>query len=367
MSRAPSRSDDVFVVLLAGGQGVRFWPLSRLSRPKPFLDPLGHGPLLQATRDRVAELCPPSQLLAVTSREHARLTGSTLGLPPSNVLAEPTRKNTAAAIGLALLVASCRDPDAVVLALPTDHHVARPARLRQVLRRGIRAARSLRGAVVFGAVPDRPETGYGYVSPGPAVALRGAAGLRRVRRFREKPTRRTALRLVRQGAWWNTGMFCLHAASVLAAIDRSLPELGAALSALRTHVDRPSWGRALARIQPAMPSISFDRGVVERLEELHVLPADVGWSDVGSWESLGELLPSDRRGNRALGRALFEGSSGCLAIQGDGAAGRAVVVVGADDLVIVDAGDVVCAFPRGRERDMGALLERIRRELPELR
>lgn len=363
---SPDRPDaSVFVALLAGGRGTRFWPLSRSDRPKQFLDVTGHGPLLSVTRERVAGLCPPENVLAVTTRDLAGPVRRMLGLPPGNVVAEPSGRNTAPAVGLALVVAAARDPDAVVLALPADHHVTSPARLRRALRRGVRAARRLGGIVLFGAVPGRPATEYGYLELGEAATGRGAAAARRVKRFREKPDPRGARRLVARGALWNSGMFCLHAATTLEEVSRVLPALGAGLEELRPHVGRRSFGRALGDVHPRLPAISFDHGVLERSDRVHALPLDAGWSDVGTWESAAALWDSDRAGNSRRGEVVLHDARGCIALQ-QGSGDRTVVLMGTRDLVVVDTPDAVLVCPRDEARDVPGLLSRLRRQRPDL-
>ncbi|MEM7245986.1 MAG: sugar phosphate nucleotidyltransferase [Acidobacteriota bacterium] len=344
---------QLFVALLAGGRGTRFWPLSRSAEPKQFLDVTGEGPLLAVTRDRMDGLCPPEHVFVVTGADLARRCRQILDFPTSRVLGEPVGRNTCPAVGLALLHARHHgNDDAVLLALPTDHHVAKRDRLARVIAKGVKAARRLRGTVLFGAVPDRPETGYGYLSLGEERSLPGLAGLRRLARFKEKPDLAGAKRLLRQGAWWNTGMFCLHVGATLETIDRVLPELGQGLEELSRSYGKRTFKKALAEIYPKLPSISFDHGVLEHQDEIHALPAEVGWSDVASWEALAPLLPSDRKGNAARGDAVFHDATNCLAVaQGD----RPLVLLGTQDLVLVDAGDVVFACPRDRARDIVGL------------
>jgi mannose-1-phosphate guanylyltransferase len=354
------------VALLAGGRGTRAWPLSRRKRPKQLVDLAGEGPLLVATRDRVAALCPPERLLAVTAADLAPAIRRLLGVPAANVLVEPEGRGTAAAVGMALLVAAVRDPRAVVLALPADHHVRRPAALRATLAAGVRAAARLRGTVLFGAVPDRPAIEYGYLVPGEAVPGGRDGGPHRVARFAEKPTATKARRLIGSGALWNSGMFALHAASCLEEIGTLLPELGAALAELRPHVDRPSFRRVAARLWPTLPAVSFDVGVLERSDRVHALALDVGWSDVGSWLALGALSAADAKGNRARSGALFHEASDCLVLGLPDSRRRPIVLAGVSHLAVVDAGDVVLVCPRSGVPKIDALLARLARERPEL-
>lgn len=360
-----SPDPPIFIALLAGGRGTRFWPLSRRAHPKQLLDVCGEGPMLARTRERVAGLAAASRTLVVTSEDLAERVRSLLRLPTRNVLAEPEGRSTAAAIGLACLVASTRHPDAVVLALPADHHVRNPDRLRRLLESGARAASAFHAPVLLGIAPDSANTQYGYLEPGEPAALRGVEGLVEVARFTEKPSEPRARALVAAGALWNSGMFCLHAASTLEAVDRCLPKLGAALRRLRTHAGKATWQAALRREYRKLETVSFDHGVLERIHPVLALRADVGWSDVGSWESLATLLAADADGNRSRGPAFVHEGRRCLVVNAPGAA-RTIVVAGGEDLLVVDAGDVVLVAPRSLARDPKALLAALARERPEL-
>jgi mannose-1-phosphate guanylyltransferase len=360
-----STSPPVFIALLAGGRGTRFWPLSRRAHPKQLLDVCGEGPMLLRTHQRVARLAPASRTLVITSEDLAAPVRSLLRLPAGNVLAEPEGRSTAAAIGLACLVASTRHPDAVVLALPADHHVRHPDRLVRLLEAGARAAAAFHAPVLLGIAPDSGNPHYGYLEPGEPATLRGVKGLVEVARFTEKPSEPRATALVARGALWNGGMFCLHAASTLEAIGRCLPRLGAALRRLRAHVGKATWQGALRREYRKLDSVSFDSGVLERIHPVLALRADVGWSDVGSWESLATLLAADADGNRSRGPSFIHASKRCLVVNAPGAA-RTIVVAGAEDLLVVDAGDVILVAPRKLARDPKGLLAALAEERPEL-
>ena len=362
------RTAPLYLALLAGGRGTRFWPLSRRARPKQLLDILGEGPMLTRTLERVAELAPVSRTLLVTSADLARPSARLVRVPARNVLAEPEGRGTAAAVGLACLVAHARHADAVVAALPCDHHVAKPARLRMLLDRAARAAAALHAPVLLGVPAQGPSSHFGYLEPGPSVRLSGVTGLgglTEVESFTEKPSERKAVGLIARGATWNSGMFVLHAGSTLEAIARCLPELGAALARLRKHVDKPSWTRALAREYAGLASVSFDHGVLERIAPVLSLRADIGWSDVGTWESLAGLLARDATGNHWRGPAFAHDSRRCLLI-GESGGDRTLVVVGADDLVVVDAGDVIFVAPRSVAANPKALLAALAKSRPEL-
>lgn len=361
----PTHLGSTFVALLAGGRGVRFWPLSRRLRPKQLLDVTGEGPLLRLSRDRVEGLCPPGNVLLVTSADIAEASRRLLGLPARNVLAEPEGRNTAPAVGLALAVAAARDPDAVVLCLPADHHVANPRRLRTLLGKAAGAARKLQAPVLLGITPRGPSTDFGYVVPGAEVDVPGARGLRRVHHFAEKPTPQRAKALLDRRALWNSGMFVLPARATVEAMSHLVPEVTRALATLPLAKGGAALTRALQDCWPSLPSASFDVAVLERCANAVVLEAgELGWSDVGSWDALGAMLPKDDAGNRSKGPSFFLRSKGCMTFQHDSS--RTLVVLGAQDLVLIDAGDVILAAPRaelGRLRELVAVLDRDRPEM----
>lgn len=356
--RAASPFESTFLALLAGGRGTRLWPLSRQLKPKQLLDVTGEGPLLQRCLERVAVLAPPANVLLVTSEDLALASGRLLGLPARNVLGEPMGRNTAPAVALALAAAVARDPQAVVLCLPADHHVAHPARLRRVLGKAAREAGRRQVPVLIGVPPTSPSSDYGYIVP------RSREGLRAVSQFAEKPALQRARRLIARGALWNTGMFVLPARATLEAMRALVPAVAAAVEDLPWS--RPKALRsALADRWPRLEPQSFDTAVLERWDAVHVLEAaDLGWSDVGSWEAIAALQSRDDAGNRARGPAFFLHASGCVTFQHDSS--RTLVVLGAHDLMLVDTGDVVLAAPRselGRLRELVAKLERARPEL----
>jgi mannose-1-phosphate guanylyltransferase len=361
------RNAPLFLALLAGGRGTRFWPLSRRARPKQLLDILGEGPMLARSLERVAALAPTARTLLVTSSDLARPSARLLGLPARNVLAEPEGRNTAAAVGLACLVAAARHPDAIVAALPSDHHVSSPARLRTLLLRAARAAAAFRAPVLIGVPALSASSQFGYVESGKSARLTGAPGLAEVAGFTEKPSPARAKALVARGAMWNSGMFVVHARATLEAMARCAPALGAALARLEKHLGRSTWRAALAREYGKLPSISFDHAVLERIQPVLCLraPDGLGWSDVGTWESLASLLPADASGNCARGPAFAQDSRGCVLI-GESGGSRTLVVAGADNLVVVDAGDVILVAPRAVAANPVALLAALAKERPEL-
>jgi len=341
--------NDVYPVIIAGGSGTRFWPLSRSRRPKQLLPLASNRPLISDTAERLKGLAPPSRTLVVCGKLHARAVRAAIPkLPARNVLVEPAARNTAPAIGLATLEVAARDPEGVLVVLPSDHHVGDPARFREVLGSAVEVARS--GALVtIGLAPTRPETGYGYIQVGEPMP--GTAA-RKVQRFVEKPDAPTAERYVASGEYlWNGGIFVFRARAMLDALREHLPALADGLERIRASP------RRLAKVFPTLPSISIDYAVMEKARNIAVVPGDFGWSDVGSFAAMEEVRPKDARGNVASGKLpLLVDCDGCVVLGRE----RPLAVVGMKDVVVVDAGDAVLVVPKGRSQDVRQVVEALK-------
>jgi mannose-1-phosphate guanylyltransferase len=353
----------IFPVVMAGGSGTRFWPLSRRDRPKQFLPLDGEEPLLAATVARLPPLARIDRTYVVCGPNHAASVRRILPrLPRPNLLVEPCPRNTAPCIGLAALHVHRRDPRGVMAMLPADHHVARPAAFRQALDAGARIAAD--GAIAtIGITPDRPETGYGYLKVGarlrPIGRGRKAFHPARVERFVEKPDLVTASRYLAEGGYlWNSGIFLFRADVILDEIRRAMPVLGEQLAVIDRSLGTPAYARTLKRVFPEAPSISIDYGVMEKSQRIVVVPAAFGWSDVGSFAALSEVRAPDDLGNAAQGDALIvDGHGNVVVAQG----GRLVAVVGVDDLVVVDAGDAVLVVRKDRAQDVRKAVDELKR------
>jgi len=350
-----------FPAIPAGGSGTRLWPLSRTGRPK-FLLPLGPDParsLLQATVDRLLPLCGLDRLLVVTGEAHsAAVRGQLPHLPPANLIAEPSARNSAAPIALAAAIAHERDPDALTGSFAADHVVTDPAAFQAVIEAAAQvAAEGL--LVTVGLRPLRPDTGYGYIEAGgPLTQGPGLA----VRSFTEKPDAATAREYVATGSYlWNAGMFVWRADALLAEVERQLPGLHDGVRRIAAAYAAGDGPQVHAEIWPTLPTVSIDVGIVEGAAQrgrVACMPADFGWTDVGTFDSLAAVLPGDAAGNVRVGGAevLAVDSARCVV----SAAGRPVVLLGVHDLVVVDAGDVVLVCPRERAQDVGVLVGAVR-------
>ncbi len=346
---------NLYPVIMAGGSGTRFWPLSRAARPKQFLPLASKLPLITDTALRLKGLATPKELYVVCGKLHAKSAAKLVkGLPKANILVEPVARNTAPAIGLAALHVARRDPNGVMVVLPSDHHVADVEGFRRQLAEAAQVAEQ-GYLVTLGIKPHRPETGYGYIRVGEPLS----GNSRRVQGFVEKPDLARAQEYLASGDYlWNGGIFVFRAEAILAAFRTHMPALAAALDALGKQLGKKGYAKALARLFPKMESVSIDYGVMERAENLAVLPGDFGWSDVGSFAAIPEVRPADARGNVVSGKgALAIDCEGCVVLAGDG---RPVAVVGMKDVVVVDAGDALLVVPKEKSQDVRKAVEALK-------
>jgi mannose-1-phosphate guanylyltransferase len=328
-------------VILAGGSGTRFWPLSRAQRPKQFLALATERPLIVETFARVQPLCAPEFSWVVCGKDHAALVRAALPeLPAPHLLLEPAARNTAPAIALACAAALREDAGATLCILPSDHHIARPDAFRDALALAARACQN-GDLLTLGIRPTRPETGYGYLRRGGEKS----PGVFAVESFVEKPDAATAERYLRDGAYsWNAGIFVFRADAMMEALQRHQPQIVAALDDFSQ-----------------MPSISIDYGVMEPESRgagrIAMVPGDFGWSDVGSFAALPEVRALDARGNALDGDALAIDCDDCVVLS---EGGRLVAAVGVRGLCIVDAGDALLVVPRERAQEVRAVVDALK-------
>lgn len=361
-------------VILAGGRGTRFWPRSRTRRPKQLLNIVGRETMLEQTIARLSPLFPSSRLWIVTNDEQAAaVRRQSPKIPKAHVLAEPVGRNTAAAVGLAAVhLLRESGPDALMAILPADHFIAQPSRYRRLVRAALAAAERPGALVVLGIPPTRPETGYGYIeSAGRATRVpgdparrggptRGGQQVFPVRRFTEKPSLARAKQYLASRRYlWNAGMFFWRVSTVLGGLERHLPKTHAQLLRLAEAIGTPRYNSALRRIYPRLENISIDYALLEpasrdpRRNPVFALPASVGWSDIGSWAAVYELLAREPKENVSAGRSVTLDASGNFLWSPN----KLIAALGVRDLVVVETPDALLVCPRDRAQDVGQIVK----------
>lgn len=343
----------MYAIVMAGGSGTRFWPASRASLPKQFLKITGDKSMFEQTVDRLAPIVDSSNILVVVNRLHEELTRKMLGADsPVRVLAEPVGRNTAACIGLAALHIAREAPEEPIVVLPADHFIANTEKFAATLSAASDIARF--GAIAtVGAVPTRPETGYGYIELGQKNKDAEGRSYYSVSRFVEKPDQPTALKYLSSGNYfWNCGIFAFTAQTILGELQACAPGLYNGLCRIDRAIGTPEYSSMLKSTYPELESISIDYAVMERTRApIYVLPAQFGWSDVGSWQAVYELGEdrADQSRNLALGDALFEDSRGNLVYsQSD----RVVALLGVEGLAVIDTPDALLVADIRRSQDV---------------
>lgn len=349
----------LYVLIIAGGRGARFWPLSRRRRPKQCLTIDGGPTLIQRTVGRLLPIVPIEHILVVTSAEMADALREQLpALPPENLLVEPMARNTAPAIawGAVEIGRRARGSNPVMAVLPSDHLIEREDELRDLLLDCAEAARATNALVTVGLEPHRPETGFGYLEVGGELGRWGDRAFLRVERFVEKPDIETATRFVTGGKHlWNAGMFVFTVEAVRDALREQLPHTWVLLEQLR-HT--PSLAPTLYQ---QLDAISFDHGVMEKARHVLTVRAELGWSDIGSWTALADHLPEHALGRANVRAGVAVNASNNVVF----APGKVVALVGVEDLVVVDTPDALLICRREDAQRLREVVERLEREGPD--
>lgn len=340
----------LYAVVLAGGRGTRFWPLSRRTLPKQCLSLDGGPTLLQRTVARLSPLIPRERVLVVTGPDMEEPVRAQLAdLPPENILVEPSARNTAPVVAWSAFEVARRG-GGIVCVLPSDHHIGDEARFRDDLAEAAAVAER-GGLVTLGIVPTRPETGFGWIAPGPAAAGERALP---VDRFVEKPPLAVAESMLAGGRHlWNAGMFVWRSDVVLAAVRQHLPGTTGALAAM-------SGGATIEDVWSEMEATSVDYGILEHARDIRVLPVDFGWSDVGSWPALAEVLPAEEWGSGVAEAVVASASRGNLVH----APGKLVALLGVEGLILVDTPDALLVARREDAQAVKNLLDAVESRHP---
>jgi len=358
-----------YSIIMAGGKGTRFWPLSRSQRPKQLLKLLSRKSLIAETATRALPVSGRHRTLVVTVAEQlASIRKELSSLPRKNFLAEPEGKNTAPCIGLAALEVLARDPDAIMAILPADHWVADVTAFQRTLSAAVEAAIRRNNLVTIGIRPDYPETGYGYIVKDKFLDTKNGISTYQVKNFTEKPTAAVARGLIRKGSLWNSGIFVWKASTLLELLRRYQPEIYKGLEAIRKAANGKSLATPnrrlrsiVAREYKKMPNISIDYAVLEKAGsegKVLTLQADFGWSDVGSWAAVHRMSRRDANGNAGNGKWVGLGAKNCLIHAPD----RLVVLLGMENAVIVDTPDALLVGDLNRSQEVRELVEKLKKQ-----
>ena len=336
---------------MAGGIGSRFWPFSRTQHPKQFHDVLGVGrSMLQLTVDRFRGICPPENVFVVTNRDYLALVHEHLPeLPLDQILGEPVGRNTAPCIAYASYRIAQRDPAATIIVSPADHAVLREEEFRRLIRAAVATARQHEVLITLGVQPIRPDTGYGYIQylNDAAQDLPGT-GIHKVKTFTEKPDAELAQRFIDSGDFlWNAGLFIWQATSIIEAFQRELPDIAEVFEAGRLRLGTPREADFIEEAYARCRNISIDYGVMEKADNVYVLPADIGWSDLGTWDSLHRVGQRDPRNNVVDGDVLLYDTQECIIKT---PRERLVVVQGLDGYIVAEHDNVLLICQRSEEQ-----------------
>lgn len=350
--------DHGYAVILAGGRGERFWPLSTTRRPKQILSLLGDRTMLGMAVDRLNGLIPPERVLVLTNADLVEATvQSAPELPAANIIGEPVGRDTAAAVALACAIVQARDPKGVFCILTADHVMGDLDRFRQTLREGMDLAFDQDVLVTIGIKPTFPATGYGYIEAGDDVPHDGGLSFNRATRFVEKPDRETAQGYVDGGAYfWNSGMFIWSVGSLHASFAAHRPGLAKLIDALRPTVDSDKFAAALAAAFADLEKISIDYALMEKADNIVMAQGTFAWDDVGAWPALENHFPADEDGNVSVGSVETLDASGNIVMSRE----RLTAVIGVKDLVIVQAEGATLVCPKDRAQDIKQIVQALR-------
>jgi mannose-1-phosphate guanylyltransferase len=346
---------------MAGGSGTRFWPWSRRLLPKQFLKMVSDRSLFELTLERIRPLIAPEHTLVVCNRDHVALVRRLAPeLPPENVIGEPVARNTAPCIALAALAVQRRDAEGTMCVLPADHHIRQDARFRQLLDSVMKGAETADRLITFGIIPTHPHTGYGYIQAREILGSADGVALLSVDHFVEKPHRTLAEEYIAEGSYyWNSGMFVWKARVILEELRQYVPEVVRPLAELAEAGDHLRTGDAeLERVFQRLPAISIDYSVMEKSRRVVLARGDFGWSDLGSWDALDDVLAGDNSNVNIGGPTILVDTRRSVICAQD----RLVACVGVEDLVVVATGDAVLVAHKDKAQDVRQVVQRLQDE-----
>lgn len=341
----------IYGLILAGGKGTRLYPLSRANKPKQFLKVINNKSFLENTVDRIAPLIEKENIYVVTNQDYQdKIRLELTSINKNNIFTEPENKETATCIGLSAVKLLKRDSDAVMVVLPSDHHIEGNKNYIETLSQAVEIANKKRGIVTIGIDPSRPETGYGYIEMGQRVV--GEIPSYRVARFTEKPNIEVAKDFLLKGTYlWNSGMFVFRADVILKEIERYLPKLYKSLMEIYKHIGEENEEQVIKEQYNLIDGISIDFGIMQKTRKAFVIKSEFIWDDIGSFSALSRYLDSYRN-NNGDNNVYLQECENCSVFPGK----SLVIGLGVKDLVIVDAGDVILVMDSNKDQEIKHLL-----------
>ena len=348
-----------YVAIMAGGIGTRFWPLSRTGFPKQFLDILNTGQtMIQQTYNRFAKFIAPENIYIVTLKEYVELVKNQLPhLPPENIVAEPSRKNTAPCIAYISFKLLNKDPKASLIVAPSDHLILDETNFIEICKKGLDFVNHLNSFVTIGVQPNSPNTGYGYIQHNGKEAV---PGFFKVKTFIEKPNLEMAKTFVASGDFlWNAGIFIWKVEKIITAFEKHLPEVYELFAAEKEKFNTDEEATAIAEIYPQCTNISIDVAVMEKSDNVYVIPAAFGWSDLGTWNGAWDNMQKDYLQNAVTGKnVMIMEANHCIVHAPDN---KLVLLQGLEDFIIVDTKDVLLICKKENEQDIKDYVAEVKR------
>lgn len=350
-----------YAIIMAGGIGSRFWPISRTSYPKQFIDILGTGKtLIQNTYDRFLKICPPENIYIVTNETYAELVKEQLpGIGDDQILTEPVMRNTAPCVAYGCFKIETMNPEAVIVVAPSDHLILNEQGFVDSINRSLEAAAEHNCLITLGIKPSRPDTGYGYIQYTPQL-LKG--DFYKVKTFTEKPNLEIAKSFIQSGDFlWNAGIFVWSAKAIVKAFGKHLPDMSDIFDEARGVYNTAGERQHINTAYQQCINISIDYGIMEKAENVYVLPSEFGWSDLGTWTSVYQLAEKDYVGNAVIpsDKVIMYDSSNCMVnVPGE----KLVVLQGLHDYIVVEANNTLMILPRDQEQSVKQIVADVKQK-----
>ena len=348
-----------YVAIMAGGIGSRFWPMSRTAYPKQFLDVLNTGKtLIQWTYERYTQFIPAENIYIVTSEEYVSIVEKQLpNLPKENILAEPSKKNTAPCIAYISFKLAQKDPQATFVVAPSDHLILEQENFQKIVEQSLDFVSNIKALATLGIMPTNPNTGYGYIQ---YEGLEVSKGVYKVKTFTEKPTVEIAASFLASGDFlWNAGIFAWKASTIIAAFEKYQPEMFELFDGEKANFNTASEKQSIQKIYPQCVNISIDIAIMEKADNVYVIPASFGWSDLGTWNSAYEAMEKDYFANAvASDNVIVIDATKCMI---NAPKAKLVVVQGLDDFIVVDTKDVLLICSKEKEQSIKEYVAEVKR------